>query len=420
MALWAAAPARTGAAGPLRDRLAAFPLRAVALACVLIAATRPAAAQPRPIPDDFQSQARLRAGALYLTPSLRLDRLGIDTNVFITPEAERDFVVAVTPGLDTWLTFGRRAVLATRVDGHTEYFRRFAGERSFNPGVRSRLEVALGRVTAAVGGDHLRTRQRPGFEIDLRARRIVDGAHAGLSVDLAPRLALVVESEQERTRFDGDVFFDGSYLAETLNRNERAGRTALRWRRTALSTFVFTGEFREDRFVRSPDRDSDNVIVTAGGEFHPRALLSGSGAIGVRRFLARGSAVTDLTRIVAQADLRFRLRERTTMTFGTERDIGYSFRRDHPYYLLQRNSLDVTRRLGAAFDLTGSVVRDTYDYPGGSERRDVAWRVAGTLGYNLTTTNRVGFSIAYATRDSPADRWSYRGLSAGMVFDYGL
>ena len=388
-----------------------------------LATVSPAAgtAQTAPALDDFRSRARLRAGPLYLTPRFTLDRLGLETNVFnATDDPERDFVVAASPEVDLWVPFQRRALLATTVAARTEYFRRFVGERSLNPDVRSRFEVAVRRLSFFAAGRWLDTRQRPAFEIDLRARRVATQTSLGVGVDLAPRLSVELEWLQDHLRFDGDVFFEGTALAETLNRRERAGRAAARWRRTALSTFVFAAEFRGMRFDESPGRDSDNLIVTAGGEFHPRALVSGSGHVGVRQFYALGAAVTDAARVVARADLAFRLPGGLSAAFETERDIEYSFTRLDPYYVVTRYGLALTRRLGGPFEVTGRVVRDTYDYLGPAGRRDVARDLSGTFGYRLNETTRAGFRVGYVTRRSTTARWRYEGLQAGLVFEYGV
>ena len=401
-------------------------LRAAVLRLLLaavLATAFPAAvtAQTTPPLDDFRPRARLRAGPLYLTPRFTLDRLGLETNVFnAADDPERDFVLAASPEVDLWVPFQRRALLATTVAARAEYFRRFAGERSLNPDVRSRFDVSVRRLSFFAAGRWLDTRQRPAFEIDLRARRVATEARFGVGVDLAPRLSVELEWLQDHLHFDGDVFFEGTALAETLNRRERAGRAAARWRRTALSTFVFAGEFRGMRFDEAPERDSDNLILTAGAEFHPRALVSGSGHVGVRQFYALGAAVTDATRVVARADLAFRLPGGLSAAFETERDIEYSFTRLDPYYVVTRYGLALTRRLGGPFEVTGRLVRDTYDYLGPTGRRDVARDSSGTLGYRLNETTRLGFQVGYVTRRSATARWRYEGLQAGLVFEYGV
>lgn len=409
---------RPACTGPGR-RARAILRAAVPAAVLLCAAPLPAAGQTRTADDDFRSRARMRAGPLFMRPNFTLDRLGIDTNVFNTPEPQGDYVVAGTPGLETWLPL-RRVLVTTDVAAGMEYYREFAGERSINPLGSMQVDVPLRRVTFTAGGDYLRTRERPPYEIDLRARREETGLNGGVTVAVAPRFDLALAARRFRMRFDSDAFFAGTYLAETLNREEDSARLAARWRRTALSTFFFAGEYREARFLRSPERDSENTIVTAGAEFHPRALVSGSGEIGVRRFLARGSGVTDITSVVARADLTWRIRTSTAVIFEAERDIRYSFRTDDPFYLLNRYRIGVTRQLGGAFDVTVYYMQEVYDHQGRTGRRDSVWSAESILGYRLRGNNRIGFRVRYIERGSVTERWRYDGLQAGMVFDYGL
>ena len=399
----------TDAAG--RARAAAW------LAVALLAGSSPSAAQTAGA-DDSGSQPHIRIGALSLAPSISIPRAGIETNVFNTVEPRSDFALSVSPRLDTRLGIRRRARLAATFIGGVEHFRTFASERSFNPDFRSRLEVPLRRFTLTVGGDYLRTRSRFDDVVDLRARRTVSEVSGGVSVRLSPKLSLGANVGRARWRFDADALFDGTSLAETLNRNERNGGFSLSWRRTALSTFTLNTDFHAARFVRSPDRDSRSLAVTAGGEFHPRALISGSAFIGVRRFTAVGSDVSDATPIVASADLSYRFPTGTTLTLEAARDIAYSYRRDDPIYLASRYGVAATQRMGASFDLTGRIVRGVYDHRGGSGRRDDGRLVEVTVGRRAGPRSRIGFRVGYRSRKSAAARWRYSGLEAGLVFDY--
>ena len=387
----------------------------------LLAAASPevAAAQRSRIDDGFRSEARMQFGALYLTPSFTLDRLGVDTNVFNTVEAERDFVVAGTPAVDAWIPFRRRALLTASVAARGEWFERFEGERSVNPDARARLDLAAGPLTFFAAGRRLDTRQRTSFDIDVRARRVETETNGGVRVALAPKLSLDLEVAEDRVRFDGDEFFEGTRLAETLNREERAARAAFRWRATPLSTFVLAGESREMRFDLSPERDSDNLVVTLGGEFAPRAAMAGSAEVGVRRFEAIGSAVSDVTEIVASAELEFALPADVTATLEASRDIEYSFSPVYHYYVLNRYGVGIGRRLGnGPFDLSARVLRDENDYLGGPGRRDVIMQHFATLRYRLNESVRIGLRVGDVRRTSTAYR-GFEALQAGLVFEYG-
>ena len=294
-----------------------------------------------------------------------------------------------------------------------DWYAEYTGERAFNPEIRSRIVLPWRRLTVTAGGGYLRTRRRPDFEIAVRSDRTAQDLHGGAALQVLSRLWLDLEARQREVAFAGAAILEGTYLSETLNRKERSGIASLRFRPTALTTLVVASEVREVRFSRSPERNSDNLIVTAGADFHPRALISGSGRIGFRRFAARGTGVSDVSAVVAEADLSFRIAGRTAVTFSAERDINYSFERAAPYYILENYGVAVTRRLGRTFDLTGRVARDRYDYRTAGRGRDTRWNAISEFGWRLSPEVRTGFQLHYLQSHSTTRaRRRYRGIAS--------
>ena len=374
-----------------------------------------------PAPEDFRSQATLRAGPLYLKPSFRLERFGIESNVFSHPLPQRDFVASVAPRVDAWLPFGRRAFVTTTLIAGADWYTKHAGERAFNPELRSRIVLPWRRVTLTAGGAWLRTRRRPDFEIDVRSNRFGRDLEGGLAVQLLSRVWLDLEARQHVVGYQGDAVLEGTYLSETLNRKVRVVGASLRLQPTVLTTLVLDSEVRTARFSRSPERNSDNLILRAGADFHPRALLSGSGRIGIRRFQARGTAVSDISAVVAEADLSYRFGGNTSLTFSAERDIAYSFERASPYFVVARYGAALTRRLGRLFELRGRATRDEYDYLAERRGRDVRWRATGELGYRLHPSLRVGLEAGAVRADSTTRaRRRYTGFVLGLLLDYDI
>lgn len=413
------APRLTADAPPAgKPRATARLWLACLLVALLIAVGQAAHAQTL---EDVRSLATVRVGPLYLRPSFRLERLGMETNVFSHPEPQRDFVVSVAPRVESWLPFQRRALVSTTFTAGADWYAEHAGERSFNPEVRSRIDLPWRRVTLSAGGGWLRTRRRPDFEIDVRSNRFARDVHAGAAVQVLSRVWLDLETRQRVTGFAADAILEGTYLSETLNRRARSAVASLRWRRTALTTFVLASEVRAVRFFRSPERDNDNVIVTAGAEFHPRALVSGSGRIGVRQFRALGTAVEDISRIIADAELSYRIGGSTAATFTAERDISYSFERASPFFVVNRYGLRMTRILGGRSDVSGRVTRGLYDYQTAGRGRDVRWNVIAEVGYRLNPATRAGFQAGWVKADSTTRaRRRYHGVVLGFVFDYEI
>ena len=302
----------------LRRQLMLRPL-VVCLAMVIVVVPSSATAQEE---DDFRSEARMRLGALYLTPSVVLTNLGVDTNVFnAAGERQQDFTFSLSPHVDAWLPFGRRTLLETSVTLGIDYYQKFESERSFNPDVRGRFSVIWNRLTLFAEGGYLNTRERPSFEIDVRSRRVVDGLLAGAELEVFRKLFVEVMGGYERTNYAADAVFLGTSLAETLNRDERSASMAVKWRATPLMTAILASEVRTYRFQLSPDRDADSVSATIGAELHPRALVSGSGYVGVKRFVGLDSRLPDYSGVVALASVSYTFRGSTVFTYTAERDV---------------------------------------------------------------------------------------------------
>ena len=246
--------------GP-RAPLQRFP---VLLIFTLICAPRLVFAQAPPGPpgasDDPRSTASMHAGPVYLTPTIALTNLGVDTNVFNQVDNPKsDFTLTIEPHVDVWLPFVRRAMLSAYATPGVTWYQTFSSERSFDPEVGGRFEVYFNRLTLFADASYLNTRQRPNFEIDVRARRREDTAEAGAEIRVFRKLYFEVAGHQLRRRFDAAAFFDGTNLRDVLNRDERSASGAVRWRYSALTTFVVKGEAIRDRFELSPERDSNST-----------------------------------------------------------------------------------------------------------------------------------------------------------------
>lgn len=399
------------------------------LPCAIV----PLAAAVVPAAARAQDEACPGFGAARFAPSVTSSRLGVDTNVFRAAEPQGDFVVSVDPRVDACLPLWRGARLQAAAAAGADYYARFAGERSLNPAGAAQLDVPVGSLHFFAGGGRRRTRRPPRFEIDLRAARAEDEAFAGVGVELSPLLSLALDARQDRVRFDAHAFFAGASLSEALDRDERAGAATLRWRRTALSTLTFDTQVRAARFRRSPGRDARAVVARLGAEFHPLALVSGSGRVGVRRFDAAAPSVPDFSGLTASADLSYRPSAGDAMiTFTAERDLQYSFSAAEPYYVVGFYGLDVRRRVGRV-GLRLGFGGEFYDYArrradasaatgaapaAGSE--SVRWTIVVSVRRGLEMERAVGFDLRYFRWDGNvrADR-RYGGVEAGLVFSYG-
>jgi hypothetical protein len=343
-------------------RISAAALR-VALGLALgLSSTHIAAAQT-PGAENPRADAKIHVGPLYITPALQIRDVGVDTNVFNTAaDPKSDFTLTVGPEASLWVPIGRRALFKTAGGADLVYFQQYASERSINPHGEVRGELYVQRVTLFVENELVNTRQRPNFEIDIRARRLEDTMRVGGQVRLSPKLSVEMAARRSIVRFDGDAFFSGSYLEKVLNRDTRGVSATLRYRRTPLTTFVVRTERSQERFAFSPLRDADTLRVEPGVEFRPPALISGSGYLGMRRLTPVHDELPGFQGLVGSGRLRFRLPGATSIEFAGDRDLNYSYEPLQPYYIADGYGVTVRRQIVRRFDASASLHHQFYSY----------------------------------------------------------
>jgi hypothetical protein len=388
-----------------------FVTHVVALSLVALLGSRTVVRAQTPV--DFREHARGHIGPFYVAPTLAVEELGVDTNVFNSSDAKADFTTTVKPHGDVWLPLGQRGLITASSTVGLVYYQTFASERAVNPDVSLRGDLRLHRLTFFAAGSYSNSRSRPNLEIDTRARHEQRGAEAGVSVQLTPRTSVALSALQSRTSFDENAVFNSVSLRDALNRRTRAATADVRYELTPLTRVFVRGQALEDRFTFSPIHDAESVAILPGVEFQPRALISGSAAVGVRRFKPSHPAVPDDTGVVATANLSYALHAATRFRFTATRDVAYSYSDAQPYYGIAAYGLLVSRHLGGRFDATAAGEWETHRYrrltdlvrlPPTSAllpaavNRIQTWSAG--MGYRLARSQRLGIGVAYRTRDS--------------------
>jgi hypothetical protein len=396
--------------------------RVIPLVGILVCAASAAGAQTI---EDPAETARFHVGPLRFTPSVALTNIGIDSNVFNEVDAKSDTTTAVGPAVNFWVKLGPSR-FSGKAAGQYLYFKQYDDQRSWNSAGEGRWEVPLARLMPFVAGSYANTRERPGFEIDSRARRRDDSVSVGTELRLTSKTALTLGAKRSRYLFDQNETFLGAALATALNRTADTADVKLRYRLTPLTTFVIQGEGVADRFMFNKIRDADSAKVMAGFELKPFALISGSAFVGYRRFKALDSDVPDDTGLVASVDATYTVAA-TRLGLKVNRDLNYSFEPTRPYYGLTAVDVSVTERVTHAWDIVARGGWQSLDYHQLASVADVGGRVdkgrvyGAGIGYRIGETLRLGIDANYyqRTSESLALR-EYEGLRFGASFSYGL
>ena len=404
-------------------------VRLSALVCLCLLAPAAAFAQTTSAapPPDAWEQARWRFGPLAMTPSVTMSNLGVDTNVFNQPEdPKQDFTVTVGPKVDWWLRAGRARLLGSDlVEG--VYFATYPSQNGLNQKHSATFELPINRLRPYAGASWLTTNDRPGYEIDARARHTETGVKGGAVIRLTNIVNLDLGVTRVDYEFTGDEVFQGSSLAKQLNRRTQTYGATIRAKVTPLTTIKVSADGVTERFTQSPGRDNDGYRILGGVEMDAFALVKGNASAGYRKLDMLAPGVTDYSGPVWAADLAYTLKGMTRFGVGASRDVLFSFEITEPYYVQTGWSLSVTQVLRGPWDVQarGGWYRLAYRrallqdvLPDSRIDHYNTW--GGGIGYKVGPATRIGVNADYYRRQSSRDLRNYEGLRAGVTVTYGF
>lgn len=378
-------------------------------------------------PPDLTAM-RVRLGPLYLNPALALTNTGVDTNVFNaadTDAPQSDFTMTVTPSTDLWLRMGRTWINGTLRED-IFWYKKFASERSVGNTYRVAWLVPLTRVAFNVGAGWINTRERPGFEIDARSRRLEREFTGAGEIRALSKTLFGVRGARRNVEFDKDAVFLGTNLHDELTRTSAAAAITIRHELTPLTTISVEMGREQDRFDFSPLRDSNSQRIDVGLNFDPFALISGTARVGFRNFDPVAGDLPGYTGTTAAVDLAYVALGFTRLAVQATRDVQYSFDIDQPYYLQTGISGSLAQQIYGPVDVEGRVgtARLAYRTREGaqvavSDRVDHVRTYGGGLGYRMGRDLRIGFNVDQQHRSSEIDRRQYDGLRYGIAVTYG-
>lgn len=395
----------------------------VVLGCMLaLYLSPPALAQQVPT-DDPVASAPFRIGAVGVSPRFTLSDAGIDTNVFNTFfNRQRDFTFTAAPGADLFLRTGR-GILSVSGDAQFVYFQKFDTERSINSNATGQYEFRLNRVRPYVSAGTVNSKQRPGYEIDVRARHYETDFKVGSDVRFMSKSTARIEFRKFDYKFAGDAVFGGRPLNQELNRTLTAVDLGWRQRLTALTTWVTRVSRESERFEFEDSRNSGSFRVSSGLELGRFALIRGSAFAGFRKLTAaEGGTLPGFSGITADVDVSYTAPTQTRLGASVDRDIQYSYDVDTPYYVQTGWTATLTQRVTGKWDAQLSGGRDRLAYQSNVatyRRKDFVGRFGGGIGYAIRDGVRASFDVQSFYRSSDVPGREYGGVRAGFSMSYG-
>jgi Putative beta-barrel porin 2 len=372
--------------------------------------------------------APVHFGPLDIYPTIALTNLGFDNNVFNEPNQaapKSDFTFTVTPAADLRMRLGRSR-LTGLIKEDLVYYQTYANERSANSNYSLGFQLPLNRVLLKVGATYLSTRERPGFEIDVRSQRTEIGASGAVEIRVFPKTFVGFRADRTRVDYDKDAIFLDSNLHFELNRTMTTGALTARYRLTPLTSLTFDMGLEQDRFEFSPLRDSDSTRVVAGVRFEPRALIKGSASFGYRDFRPLSPETAPFRGAVGAMNLSAALGP-TKLSLQADRDVQYSYEINQPFYIQTGATASITQHLFGPIDAIGRYGLARLDYqnritagPLLAARTDYMHSFGGGVGYRMARRTRITFNVDQYHRTSSVVLRQYDGLTFGTSVTYGF
>lgn len=394
----------------------------------LLVGVSPAAAQTSDGGPD-PAKVRVRIGPLMMNPTISLSNFGIDDNVFNDPATKapkRDFTATVTPQTDLWVRMGRTWINGI-VKEDIVWFQKYRTERSANTSYTLAWRVPLTRMSFTTTANWLKTRERPGFEIDARSAR---GQHTyGVTAELRAlsKTFVGVRGEWVKVDFDRTSFFRGTNLRDELNRKTTTAGLTLRHQLTPLTSLTFGADRTMDRFELAPLRDSDSMSFHGGVQFAQFALIQGNATVGYRAFEPRSPAVPGYDGSTIEVNLSYTLAGATRFSIEAARDVEYSYDFNQPYYLQTGAGFTFSQQVFGPVDVVARISAQRLEYRNRAgaqvvepDRTDHRRSYGMGFGYRFAQAVRLGFDVDKQQRTSPIDTFDYEGLKYGTSMTYGF
>jgi hypothetical protein len=407
-------------------------------ALVVIGLARAAAAQDTaPVADASPAPdappGRFRLGPVYLTPSLRLGTIGLDTNVFYTPEDRRtDVTASGGPVLEAVLPFGESG--RASLEGGLDYvhFLRTASQRKLNGLGGGSVQWKTPRSLARIAESFRRTYGRIGFEVDRRVLVDRETTVAELERRLFGRLSGTLVAGRGRFEVEDDDPFLGVSLRRTLSERYQRGGAGLEYALTVKTSVVAAGEYERHRFPFEPARDGRTLRLVAGLRTDATALVAGHALLGVRRFALRAPPRAGRDVFAPDLEAMWNVSPRTSLGGHFARDLAYSAfaPAGTPTQTIQVAGLRLDKELTRRLDLRLFARRTRFETDGPvevvlpdgervrAERRDSARELGADLGWRVRPRLRAGVVATYTTRRSTIAYFGIDGLMFGGTLAY--
>jgi hypothetical protein len=267
-------------------------------------------------------------------------------------------------------------------------------------------------------------KERAGFEVESRPRSLSHVTTLGARIG-DRKLELDVHGSYGGLAYDPNALFLNVRLATTLNHTYGGAGAGLKFRLSPYTSLTTLVDATATRFEVSPLRNTNSYSGSMGVEFHPRAMISGTAALGYRTLNPTSVLTPSFSGFTPRAGLTYTLRDVLTIAVGARRDVEHSFFAERPYFLYTLYEGSIRQAVFHHLDVGGSLQYTTLDYRQFATEAGLLPRLPTEIlrmaslnvGVPIASKYRVGWYVQRWERVS-TDR-PYTALRAGLEVSVG-
>lgn len=383
--------------------------------------------------QQISQNARWRFGPFRIDPSIRLQNIGYDNNVYQMREEDDpigDYTTSISLPFTFYLPYRNWMIAYVDVNpGYDIYFneKQLSGfVYSYTPGVRMLL---LNRFVLSGSYYRQKSRRRPTVEFDRMIPVETEGYDGSLFLETFSMTAIGFSGSVSNIRYQ-DVAGDIRYSSQ-LNREERNGKLEFYYRVFTDSDFFLTAGYTEYNFD-SPEsqwRDSYSYEVLSGIRFPLLGRARGTLSLGYRWLINRADDDRRFSGLIGDTGIELRL-GRFNLRLQFARDFQFSYYSTNLYFTGNRYGFGISFYPAQFLRLDYDFSYGQTDYPGGEPvalpegifadiaREDIYRSHSAGLVFRIRENVGIGLTVTYWERDSNVGAYGRNRTFIGGYLTY--
>jgi len=383
----------------------------------------------REVIDRQLEASRWQFGPFRVEPSLKLDNLGYNDNVFGAPEGQEkvdDYTATVGLGVRSIAPLGGKTFL--KIDAIPEYtwYKDLDYRRQFGYELGAGLLALFNRMSVEASGRTLDTVAPANSEDQTAIPQTTDSLVFNVDVEVMRRVFLFGALEAENTSYEPAPEDNLGTNYSLLNREETAQRVGLR--------YEFRPRFHVQLMYETTDSDfpDDPVFTKNSGE----AILAGFtydrdrffvNAVGGNRTIEYpGSGAPKFDEFTGSLFASWQFARRSQLQLSVLQRPQYSTYIENPYFLESREGARLVVPMGQRFVLYGAAEMGKNEYQApvivdGApvERMDDVSNWEAGIGFRVLRSAVLTFSTKVEEYDSNISQFDRKVVTTGINLNLG-